>query len=511
MNKRRVFLSLIKTAAVFGVFTILNIGSPPVQAAGTLQTSTVVGTINLACQGNMPVANYDFTVSGINFGVDALFVNVEAGISKVTFDPFVTDNGQHTGSLELAAGTTAGTTAGTVLDTIISASIEFSNTPTVIFSSSLTVPDCGVPPVDLCPNIAGYQQVLPLDAVVTISGDCRIILHNIDNTVTLDCQNNVPVVNFSYTITQNSFNLIRIYFGDNSGTFGFQTGPGTVTGSYQPTIVPVAGTISEIRLNVVYINPASEADFYYSRFIVPDCGQATIDLCPNIAGNQSAVPVGMIVDVSGNCVVPPVDLCSNLPGLQDVLTSDLSITTDGICYVNTPSVISTFSLVCSNNTPVVDFSYTITNNGISRLVRITVGDNSAYFGSDSNSGTFVGTWQPPSAIPAGFAVVTIEEYSVLIPGNFARLVNISGHTETLVVPDCAPPPPPPFDSCPNIAGNQPAVPVGMVVNSSGNCIKVPVIDLCPNIPGNQPVVPKGKEINKKGKCEPKKAKRRDND
>jgi len=51
----------------------------------------------------------------------------------------------------------------------------------------------------------------------------------------------------------------------------------------------------------------------------------------------------------------------------------------------------------------------------------------------------------------------------------------------------------------------------MVVNSSGNCIKVPVIDLCPNIPGNQPVVPKGKEINKKGKCEPKKAKRRDND
>ncbi|MEN9603946.1 MAG: hypothetical protein RL545_635, partial [Actinomycetota bacterium] len=29
------------------------------------------------------------------------------------------------------------------------------------------------------------------------------------------------------------------------------------------------------------------------------------DVCPNIAGNQATVPVGMIIDGGGNCVTPP--------------------------------------------------------------------------------------------------------------------------------------------------------------------------------------------------------------
>ncbi len=39
---------------------------------------------------------------------------------------------------------------------------------------------------------------------------------------------------------------------------------------------------------------------------------ATVDVCPNISGNQVAIPVGLIVDVSGNCVAPLVPATINL-------------------------------------------------------------------------------------------------------------------------------------------------------------------------------------------------------
>jgi hypothetical protein len=67
---------------------------------------------------------------------------------------------------------------------------------------------------------------------------------------------------------------------------------------------------------------------------------------------------------------------------------------------------------------------------------------------------------------------------------------------------CIPPPPPPVDVCPNIAGDQPTVPAGMVVDPAGNCVAPPPADVCPNIPGDQPTVPQGYEKDPSGNCVP---------
>jgi hypothetical protein len=67
---------------------------------------------------------------------------------------------------------------------------------------------------------------------------------------------------------------------------------------------------------------------------------------------------------------------------------------------------------------------------------------------------------------------------------------------------CVPPPPVPTDVCPNIAGDQPTVPAGMVIDPDGNCVTAPPIDVCPNILGDQPTVPEGYEIDLLGNCVP---------
>lgn len=75
-------------------------------------------------------------------------------------------------------------------------------------------------------------------------------------------------------------------------------------------------------------------------------GQSTIsatvgspDACPNIAGYQSSVPAGMLVDGSGNCYTPtppPTDLCNNLSGTQATIPSGYYRDSAGNCYVQPP-------------------------------------------------------------------------------------------------------------------------------------------------------------------------------
>jgi hypothetical protein len=75
--------------------------------------------------------------------------------------------------------------------------------------------------------------------------------------------------------------------------------------------------------------------------------------------------------------------------------------------------------------------------------------------------------------------------------------------------DGPPPPPPtcqgeecnpPDDVCPNIAGIQASVPVGLIINEAGQCVPPPPIDVCPNIQGAQSEVPQGLFKDEAGNC-----------
>jgi hypothetical protein len=59
------------------------------------------------------------------------------------------------------------------------------------------------------------------------------------------------------------------------------------------------------------------------------------DVCPNITGNQSSIPSGMVIDGSGNCVNAP-DVCPNIAGTQTSVPSGMVIDGSGNC-VNTPT------------------------------------------------------------------------------------------------------------------------------------------------------------------------------
>lgn len=63
-------------------------------------------------------------------------------------------------------------------------------------------------------------------------------------------------------------------------------------------------------------------------------GPPPVDVCPNIAGMQISPPLGMIIDVNGDCVTPappPVDVCPNIAGTQTTIPNGYYIDGNGDC------------------------------------------------------------------------------------------------------------------------------------------------------------------------------------
>ena len=63
------------------------------------------------------------------------------------------------------------------------------------------------------------------------------------------------------------------------------------------------------------------------------------DVCPNIDGNQSQIPGGMVKDEQGNCVTPttpPTDVCPNIGGNQASVPGGLVKDEHGNCVTPTP-------------------------------------------------------------------------------------------------------------------------------------------------------------------------------
>jgi hypothetical protein len=147
------------------------------------------------------------------------------------------------------------------------------------------------------------------------------------------------------------------------------------------------------------------------------------DECPNIDGDQAAVPDGLILDTDGNCV-PPYDACPNIDGVQDTVPAGLITNDAGECV---PPVD-----VCPNLQGAQDAvpdGYTLVDGECVGPDPVDVCPN-----LDGDQ----------SAVPVGYEV------------------DESGNCVEPTVRD---------DDCPNLQGKQQDLPDGYVFDADGNCVK----------------------------------------
>lgn len=71
----------------------------------------------------------------------------------------------------------------------------------------------------------------------------------------------------------------------------------------------------------------------------PPAPAPAVDYCPNLAGAQSSVPAGYIVDSNGNCVIPPTDVCVNIPGVQTSVPPGMVVDSNGNCTTPPPGAV----------------------------------------------------------------------------------------------------------------------------------------------------------------------------
>lgn len=143
-------------------------------------------------------------------------------------------------------------------------------------------------------------------------------------------QNQHPANN--YTITENissSWNSPSINCG--GANIGFDTStPNSVTFDYTPSamapLAQITCTFTNTKKEDLCPNGSMNAatgqctcDTGYTMNAAGQC--VTTDLCPNLPGNQSTVPSGYTADASGVCTQTALDLCTNIAGNQSDASS----------------------------------------------------------------------------------------------------------------------------------------------------------------------------------------------
>lgn len=162
-----------------------------------------------------------------------------------------------------------------------------------------------------------------------------------------------------------------------------------------------------------------------------------IDVCPNILGDQEQIPNGYVYDQYGSCVPKTFDVCPNIRGVQNTVPKDYFIDESGNCSILPKDF-------CPNDEGIQD-SYADCSQKIKDVCP-------NLFGLQKE-----------------------------VPNNYISENNICVQTI--------------FDFCPNIDGVQNTIPNGNTISSLGYCVPSS-FDLCRNLSGSQEVVPIGFE--KKG-------------
>ena len=118
--------------------------------------------------------------------------------------------------------------------------------------------------------------------------------------------------------------------GGGDGPSGVGGDTGAITGDFPVTPIPPVDVCPNIAGDQTSVPPG------YT--IVSGNCVIIVDICPNIAGIQTSVPPGLVIDSNGNCNPPPctgsscvIDICPNIAGNQSTVPSGLTIDSSGNC------------------------------------------------------------------------------------------------------------------------------------------------------------------------------------
>ena len=165
------------------------------------------------------------------------------------------------------------------------------------------------PPVDVCPNLNGPQPTVP-EGYTLVDGQCVVI---------------PPPVDKCLNIAGNQATVPEGYFAIGKLCFPVPPPPPTYTVCYKGETLTGLNLVQKIY----YLLHGAK---------LGECPPPPpVDVCPNIEGNQSEVPDGMVKDEQGNCVTPtpPTDACPNIEGNQASVPHGLVKDEHGNCVTPT--------------------------------------------------------------------------------------------------------------------------------------------------------------------------------
>ncbi|MBX9906889.1 hypothetical protein K2X96_03260, partial [Patescibacteria group bacterium] len=159
---------------------------------------------------------------------------------------------------------------------------------------------CVPPPVDVCPNIDGVQATVPAGMTKDGAGNCitppttpSIVGSCVGTDVNISWSGGGPGVLYNYRVDAAASSWTGSCTSLNPGDY--------CVNNSSATSLSFTGTPGQTYNAWVHaVNTVGVTDAVSVRFSCPAI--PTVDVCPNIAGDQATIPAGMIKDTAGNCV-----------------------------------------------------------------------------------------------------------------------------------------------------------------------------------------------------------------
>jgi len=210
------------------------------------------------------------------------------------------------------------------------------------------------PITDVCPNIPGDQETIPSGMIKDSAGNC--VTPPPDSPTCALTLSATPITvgsstRLDWSSTHTNHILIKAIVGGTETTI-----QDTSAGTGSLVLTPATSTL--YRATVTGTDGTAQCE---TSVVVTE---EVVDLCPNIAGNQTTIPDGLVRDSAGNCVPPPLTCDSFTTSASPVNSGDhvmLSWNTTSATAVSIDNGIGAVSVDGSQDVTITEArTYTLT-------------------------------------------------------------------------------------------------------------------------------------------------------